>query len=96
MVGTVSVTFLLLTTPTALSNALWSATILSSNPIYRVMMNLLQYLNHSINSVLYCIVGSKFRKEFLKIFCRKERPHGVTTPNSSNNTCVATIRTWLV
>ena len=41
-------------------------------------------VNSSINVVVYCLLGSKFRNEFLKIFdafayrtgCRKRRRHG--------------------
>ena len=91
MVVTVSVMFLILTAPTALNQALWHVTKLSSNPIYRLSMNLTQYLNHSINGVLYCIVGSRFRKEFLKIFCRKKRTNDTFISHSSS-TSVVTIR----
>ena len=61
MVVTVSVTFLILTTPTAVNLALWHSIKLSYNPIYRAFMIFTQYLNHSINGVLYCIVGSRFQ-----------------------------------
>ena len=73
MVVTVSVTFLFLTAPTAVNMALWHVIRLSNSAIYRTFMNLTQYLNHSINGVLYCIVGSRFRNELLKLFCRKEK-----------------------
>ena len=65
MVVTVSVTFLILTVPIALNNALGFR--LHFSPVYNAFMNLAQYLNHSINGVLYCIVGSRFRQEFLTI-----------------------------
>ena len=73
MVVTVSVTFLLLTAPSAVHNASnkWDDLTLEF-PIYRAFMNLTQYLNHSINGFLYCIVGSKFRDEILKIICRRK------------------------
>ena len=64
MVVTVSVTFLILTLPIALNNAL--GFLLHFSPVYEAFMNLTQYLNHSINGVLYCIVGYRFRQEFLK------------------------------
>ena len=79
MVVTVSITFLLLTSPTALNEALLYVNNFSKNPMYRLFMNLTQYLNHSINCVLYCIVGSRFRNEFLKIICNKERSEGIAT-----------------
>ena len=69
MVVTVSVTFLLLTAPTAVYDALSH---FINNPLYHAFMNLTQYLNHSINGVLYIIVGSRFRQEFLNIFYRKK------------------------
>ena len=72
MVVTVSVAFLILTAPTAVDGVsqsvrryYWSIHF----PLYRALINLTQYLNHSINGVLYCIVGSRFRKELLKLFC---------------------------
>ena len=89
MVVTVSVTFLLLTSPTGVNEALWHVNDLSKNPMYRLFVNLTQYLNHSINGVLYCIVGTRFRKEFLKIFCRKEMSD--STSYSANNASVITI-----
>ena len=72
MVVTVSVTFLVLTAPVGVDNA-----------FYRLFMNLTQYLNHSINGILYCIVGSKFRNELLKIFGRKE--NFAAYPSSNTN-----------
>ena len=71
MVVTVSVTFLVLTAPTAVHDALHTSYKLGRFPFYKTFMNLTQYLNHSINGFLYCVVGSKFRVELLKIFCRK-------------------------
>ena len=73
MVVTVSITFLLLTAPTAVNMALWQNIRLSNNTIYRAFMNLTQYLNHSINGVLYIIVGSRFWNELLKLFCKKRK-----------------------
>ena len=91
MVVTVSVTFLILTSPTAVYMALPHVIQLPNNPIYEVFMNFTQYLNHSINGVLYCIVGSRFRKELLKILCRKERPDESSASCSVTNTSVVTI-----
>ena len=64
---------------------------LANNPLYRAFMNFTQYLNHSINDVLYVIVGTKFRNELLKLVCRKERPDGPSVSYSVNNTSVVTI-----
>ena len=91
MVVTVSVTFIILTAPTAVNEALRNVNDLSRNPMYRVFMNITQYLNHSINGTLYCIVGTRFRKEFVKIFCRKERLDGRSASLSANSTSLATI-----
>ena len=71
MVVTVSVTFILLTAPAGVEYALKSMIDLDSIPEYRVFVNITMYLNHSINGILYCIVGTRFRNELLKIFCRK-------------------------
>ena len=74
MVVTVSVTFLLLTAPVGVDNALSSIIVLETNPLFEAFSNVTQYLNHSINGVLYCIVGSRFRSEIAKLLCRKETP----------------------
>ena len=94
MVVTVSVTFLILTAPTAVYTALPHVIPLSENPEYQVFMNITQYLNHTINGVLYCIVGSKFRNELLKILCKnckKERTVESSASYSVGNTSVVTI-----
>ena len=85
MVVTVSITFLLLTAPTAVNIQQSNGTYFSYNPLYRAFMNLTQYLNHSINGVLYIIVGSRFRKELLNIFGHKERPEGLSCSQSVKN-----------
>ena len=85
MVVTVSVTFLILTAPTAVYGALYHVIDLSNNPSYQVLMIVTQYLNHSINGVLYTIVGSKFRMELLKIFCGKQRGHSMSVSHYSVN-----------
>ena len=81
MVVTVSVTFLILTAPTAVYLAL--PVVIQIPILYFVFMNFTQYLNHSINGILYCIVGSRFRNELLKILCRKERTDGSSVSNTS-------------
>ena len=91
MVVTVSVTFLLLTSPTAVNDALWHTFQLDSIPFYHSFMNLTQYLNHSINGVLYCIVGSRFRMELVKILNRKGRPVALSYSISGNNTSLTNI-----
>ena len=91
MVVTVSVTFLLLTSPTAVAYARSFIIRLEDVPSYRVFMNFTQYLNHSINGLLYIIVGSRFRSELLKILCRKERPDAIFPTQSQNNTSLTSI-----
>ena len=78
MVVTVSVTFIILTAPTALSTAVMHFFLLQDIPLYLAFMNLTQYLNHSINGVLYCIVGSRFRRELLNLFNKKERSENIS------------------
>ena len=78
MVVTVSVTFIILTAPTALSTVVMHSFILENVSLYRAFMNITQYLNHSINGVLYCIVGSKFRSELLNLFNRIERCENIS------------------
>ena len=84
MVVTVSVAFLILTTPTAVELALWPRIRLSYILVYNVIKNFAQYLNHSINGLLYCIVGSKFRNELLKLFCGRKRSDDTSAPHSVN------------
>ena len=92
-VVTVSVAFLLLTALAAVDLAVPVTNYLSNNPIYHTCMIVTQYLNHSINCLLYCIVGSRFRKEFLKIFCRKEKLERTSTSHYINNTSLTPIST---
>ena len=87
MVVTVSVAFLLLTAPTAVYNVVYKWYALDSLPLYRVFMNLTQYLNHSINGVLYCIVGSRFRAEIVKLICQKGKPENSCTMHSIGTRC---------
>ena len=88
MVVTVSVTFLILTAPSALYSALSHVV---NVDLCRAFMNLTQYLNHSINGVLYIIVGSRFRRELLNIFnCKKyhnnlSSTHSVKTMSLSSS-----------
>ena len=94
MVVTVSLTFLILTVPNGVRRAVKPVIDLWSYPESRAFLTLTQYLNHSINGYLYCIVGSRFRTELLKIFCRKDKRENSSTIysiNSSNLTEVTEI-----
>ena len=84
MVVTVSVTFLVLTAPTAVHLTISPLGI--RYPLYRALMTLTQYLNHSINAILYIIVGSKFRTELVELIHRKKTLGGspVSHPASAS------------
>ena len=86
MVVTVSVTFIVLTAPSGVEYAVKSLMDLGSVPEFRVLMNITMYLNHSINGILYCIVGSRFRSELSKLICSSE---------NSQNLLVSTLSTTL-
>ena len=89
MLITVSVMFLCLTAPAALSYAM---TLVPDPVIYSVIV-LLIYSNHSINGVLYCIVGTRFRQELVNAICcqrktaanRRFTNHSRSTLNSVIN-----------
>ena len=68
---TVSFAFIILTAPILVANVVWPN---STIPILIFKSLLaLQYLNHGINGILYCIVGSRFRNELKSLFgCGKE------------------------
>ena len=58
---TVTMTFIILTAP---ANIVYAIT-LNVHPLLDPFLCLFVALNHSINGLLYCIVGSKFRKELI-------------------------------
>ena len=62
---TVSVTFLILTTP--VSYVLLTIN-MKMDPVLNMVFVLMRYTNNSINAVLYCISGSRFRNELMKTF----------------------------
>ena len=66
MVVTVSVTFLILTAPTAVNEVLPHFLKLGNNPLYNMLIGLGQFLNHSIKFVLCTVVWSRFRKELFE------------------------------
>ena len=67
----ISSTFIILTSPITVVNAVWPN---STMPILILKSLLaLRYLNHGINGILYCIVGSRFRNELKNLFtCGKK------------------------
>ena len=64
MVVTVSLAFIILTTPRAVDNALHQY--ISVKPFGSLFVISMLYFNHSINGILYCIFGEKFRNELFK------------------------------
>ena len=58
---TVTMTFIILTAPAQI----FFAITLNIHPLLSPFLHISVVLNHSINGVLYCIVGSKFRKELI-------------------------------
>ena len=67
---TVSFVFIILTSPILIANAVWPN---STIPIL-IFKSLLaiQYSNHGINGILYCVVGSRFRNELKSLLrCSK-------------------------
>ena len=82
MLLTVSFAFVILTGPICIHNLLHH-----KNPprlLYGVTV-ILQYLNHSINGVLYCITGSRFRHELMDLFhCRKRKRTGFSNTSISH------------
>ena len=86
MVVTVSVTFLILTAPGGVNYAIRPLIFLSNVPEYRIIMNITTYLNHSINGLLYCIVGTRFRRELFKLFCRNESETSFSSFSSGYST----------
>ena len=83
MVVTVSLAFIILTSPRAVDSVLELG--ISTYPFGGVLVTSMQYLNHSINGILYCIFGRKFRQELLKLipFCRNSTTHSNSSSMSS-------------
>ena len=82
MVVTVSLTFIMLTSPRAVDSAIQFY--IYSNPYGNVFLISMQYLNHSINGILYCILGGKFREELLKvILCCRNRSNIMHTTSTN-------------
>ena len=73
MLITVSLVFLILTGPIAIYLTITT----DLDPMAQTITVLMRYVNYAINAVLYCMSGSRFRGELIKIFpfslCRKKR-----------------------
>ena len=94
MLVTVSTVFIILTGPGAIGWGVYGDDI--PDMVYGPTI-LLQYLNHIINAVLYCITGSKFRHELmmgLGCYTRKRRSKSLIVTNSTSS--IATNPTSMV
>ena len=75
---TVSIVFLVLTGPSAIFFIMQSMWVKPADPetppkviLFYTCVSLLSYVNNSINFMLYCVSGRKFRNEFKLVFQRK-------------------------
>ena len=69
MLLTVSFAFIILTGPTAAVQAIFQ----TPPPVIMAIVSPLQNSNNAINSVLYCMSGSRFREELINTVCCKKR-----------------------
>ena len=65
MLITVSLAFLILTGPVAVTYVIVTVII---DPVPDAVITTMRYANNSINAVLYCVSGSRFRNELMKTF----------------------------
>ena len=81
MLITVSLAFLILTGPVAVTYFIT----LGRDLILRAVIVLMRYTNHSINAVLYCVSDSRFRNEMMNTFsfrlCRNKTARSQTVSN---------------
>ena len=83
IVITVTMTFIVLTGP---ANIVSLVTIYS-HPLLDSFLYISVALNHSINGLLYCIVGSKFRKELIAtLYCNRRQTSEGTDSGKSKST----------
>lgn len=54
-------------------------------PVVWACVNLFMYVNHSINFVLYCLTGSKFRTELATLFISPHKIVNATMPELNFN-----------
>ena len=85
----ISTTFIVLTGPAAIMYSITN----NPNPILTGIFYILLCMNHSINAILYCIVGSRFRQEVIRtLSCsgwkvpKRNRELASTTENSTVHT----------
>ena len=71
MLLAISFTFIILTGPIAIANAAWPDQTIPS-PTFDILQTI-QFLNHGINGILYCVIGSRFRNELMTLLqCGKK------------------------
>ena len=80
MLFTLNIVFLFTTSPISIYNigfTHWMESGTSQDyatlDLWWAIVNMLQYTNNSINFLLYCLSGTRFRKEVKRLFCQKPR-----------------------
>ena len=74
MLLTVSIAFIVLTSPVCIA-----ISVPGLPKTFRTVAGILQNLNHSINGVLYCITGSRFRQELKNLFSCNRTKRNMTS-----------------
>ena len=83
MLVTVSVTFIILTGPGSLVYSITHY----PHPITEAVIRIVTNLNHAINGILYCVAGSRFRKEVLDtVLCCKWKNRSQSNTSTSVST----------
>ena len=80
MLITLNMVFLFTTSPVSIYNigfTHWMTSVTSQDYatlyLWSAIVAMLQYTNNSINFLLYCLSGTRFRKEVKRLFCQKPR-----------------------
>ena len=93
MLVAISLAFIVLTGPVAITLAITN----DFGPMLQAVIVLVRYVNHSINAVLYCMSGSRFRDALMKTFpfslCDKS---GNLSNNSSRLSRSGTLSTSVI
>ena len=93
MLLTISIAFLVLTMPINILLIVTRFPTTEINTIEQMInfrlaltvMELLMYLNHSINFILYCATGQKFRQQLCWLLSHKKPPQSHSVPPSENS-----------
>ena len=94
MLLSISFTFLITTLPmniSSIAKIFWKLRNhkgLAQYTLLRTITTLLMYLNHSMNFVIYCVTGRKFRQQLLWMLCGRfpALSNWLTEPSHSGNT----------